>query len=73
VGPGNPSKSISSKAGSSEAATSAAAPPIKTAKRAPSKLHYSDNAGNTWTGRGPKPKWLKAALDAGRSLEELTT
>ena len=73
VGTSNQSKSISTAPSSSEAATSATASASKTTKRAPSKLHYSDNAGNTWTGRGPKPKWLKALLDAGRSLEELTT
>lgn len=25
----------------------------------------------TWTGRGRQPNWIKAALDAGRSLEDL--
>ncbi|MFY9511428.1 MAG: H-NS histone family protein [Rubrivivax sp.] len=32
---------------------------------------YRDPAtGSTWTGRGLQPKWLKAALAAGRSLSE---
>lgn len=31
---------------------------------------YSDGLGNSWGGRGPRPQWLKAALAAGRSLEE---
>jgi DNA-binding protein H-NS len=26
--------------------------------------------GNTWSGRGLQPNWLKAALAAGRSIEE---
>lgn len=26
--------------------------------------------GDVWTGRGLKPKWLKAELDAGRKLED---
>lgn len=26
--------------------------------------------GTTWTGRGLKPKWLTAALESGRSVEE---
>ena len=30
-----------------------------------------DNAAETWSGRGRRPEWLKAALDAGRSLEDL--
>ena len=34
---------------------------------------YRDPAtGSTWSGRGLQPKWLKAALDAGRSLNEFT-
>jgi DNA-binding protein H-NS len=40
------------------------------AKRAPAKILCKDDAGNAWSGRGPKPKWLKAALDAGKSLED---
>ncbi len=32
---------------------------------------YRDAAtGNTWSGRGLKPKWLSAALAAGRSLSD---
>jgi DNA-binding protein H-NS len=26
--------------------------------------------GDTWSGRGLQPRWLKAALDAGRKLED---
>jgi DNA-binding protein H-NS len=32
---------------------------------------YRDEAGNTWTGRGKQPKWVAAALAAGRSLESM--
>lgn len=32
---------------------------------------YKDPAsGSTWTGRGLKPKWLSAALGAGKKLED---
>lgn len=31
---------------------------------------YSDGAGNTWTGRGPRPKWLREALAAGDSFSK---
>jgi DNA-binding protein H-NS len=32
---------------------------------------YRDTAtGNTWTGRGLKPNWLKAALDSGKTLAD---
>jgi DNA-binding protein H-NS len=41
----------------------------KSYKRAPSKLLYQDGAGNSWTGRGPQPRWLKEAVSAGRPLE----
>lgn len=34
-------------------------------------VKYRDKAsGDTWTGRGLQPKWLKAALAAGRRLED---
>jgi len=31
---------------------------------------YADGKGNTWGGRGPRPKWLKDALANGGSLEQ---
>lgn len=31
---------------------------------------YSDDSGNSWSGFGPRPGWLKTALAAGRSLED---
>ena len=31
---------------------------------------FSDGNGNVWSGRGPRPKWLKDAMAAGKSLEE---
>jgi DNA-binding protein H-NS len=34
---------------------------------------YSDGAGKSWSGRGPRPQWLKAAIAAGRSLEEFVS
>ncbi len=37
------------------------------AQRAPK---YRDNAGNVWSGRGPRPKWLRDALDSGKRLDE---
>ena len=34
-------------------------------------VKYRDKTtGNVWTGRGLKPKWLQAALNSGRKLEE---
>ena len=38
----------------------------------PSKVaaKYHDTAGNTWSGRGLKPKWLQAAIASGKKIEE---
>ncbi|MBU6259852.1 MAG: H-NS histone family protein [Burkholderiales bacterium] len=48
---------------------SAAAPRPRAASKVAAKYH--DRAsGQTWSGRGLKPKWLTAALAAGRSLSE---
>jgi DNA-binding protein H-NS len=43
----------------------------KAASKVPVK--YRDSAtGDTWSGRGLQPKWLKAALAAGRKLGDFT-
>jgi DNA-binding protein H-NS len=53
------------------APTKAAAVPKKAAKKKPSgRPTYRDDAGNTWTGMGPKPRWLKEGIAAGKSLED---
>lgn len=31
---------------------------------------YRDENGNTWTGRGLKPKWLANAISSGKTLEQ---
>ncbi len=33
-------------------------------------IKYRDADGNTWTGRGLKPRWLTAALATGKSLQD---
>jgi DNA-binding protein H-NS len=59
-----------------EFASTASSVPVKTVKikvlkkRSPNKV-YRDQAGNTWSGRGPRPRWLKEALEAGQTLEQL--
>ena len=40
-------------------------------KRRPSTVLYQDGAGNSWTGRGPQPRWLKDALAGGKTLEDM--
>jgi DNA-binding protein H-NS len=37
-------------------------------KKVPPK--YRDRAGNTWAGRGARPRWLVAAIKEGRKLED---
>lgn len=43
----------------------------KSAKPRKARSSFSDGA-STWSGMGPKPKWFKEALAAGKSLEDLT-
>ena len=40
------------------------------AVRSPVAAKYKDDRGNAWSGRGLKPKWLTAALAAGKKIEE---
>jgi len=42
----------------------------KAAKVAAKPAKFGDDQGNTWAGMGKRPDWLRAALDAGRSMEE---
>ena len=44
---------------------------VKPPSKVPAK--YRNNAsGDSWTGRGLQPKWLKAALAGGAKIEEFT-
>lgn len=38
---------------------------------APPKYANPDDRSQTWTGRGRKPKWMEAALKAGKSPDDL--
>jgi DNA-binding protein H-NS len=48
--------------------------PSKKLKRTKSKstaaVRFRDGAGNTWVGRGPRPRWLRNALASGKKLED---
>ena len=47
--------------------------PLRAAAPAPSKVapkYRHPETGETWSGRGLQPNWLKAALAAGRSLSD---
>lgn len=63
------SKPVSAELASGEMAVPAAPRARKKAKRT-AKISYKDDTGNSWSGFGPKPRWLKAALEAGKSLED---
>ncbi|AEF88731.1 histone family protein nucleoid-structuring protein H-NS [Delftia sp. Cs1-4] len=40
------------------------------AQRKTLQAKYRDDKGNAWSGRGPRPRWLREALEQGRTLEE---
>lgn len=46
----------------------------KAASKKPPKgaavARFSDGAGNAWSGRGPRPGWLKEAIAQGKSAED---
>jgi DNA-binding protein H-NS len=44
---------------------------VRTAKKAALPMLYGDASGNRWSGRGPRPAWMKAALAAGADLPSL--
>lgn len=41
------------------------------AKKASGRASYKDDAGNSWSGFGRQPAWLKDALASGKTLEDL--
>ena len=43
----------------------------KAAKRPAGVIRYRDEAGNTWTGHGKRPRWYLAALESGKTPEDL--
>ncbi len=40
-------------------------------KRGAGRIKFKDDAGNSWSGFGPKPKWFTEALAGGKTEEEL--
>src|SRR5882724_2433937 len=41
--------------------------PKKKKKKDLQAVKFRDEAGNVWSGRGPRPGWFKAALQAGKN------
>ena len=56
------------KAGSKPAAKSALKGNSSVGSKVAAK--YRDATGNTWSGRGLKPKWLQAEIEGGKKIEE---
>lgn len=44
--------------------------PLGAVSRNPVPIRYRDDKGNTWTGRGKTPNWLKAHIENGREANE---
>jgi len=45
--------------------------PKKATAAATGAPKFKDDQGNEWSGRGPRPVWFKAALDGGKSADDL--
>lgn len=60
--------------GSARKRTAKAAAPAAGKKprrsKASAQVKFRDDAGNVWGGRGPRPKWLRDALTAGKQLAD---
>ena len=55
---------VTASATASESAPASAEAPRR------ARVSYADDAGHTWSGMGPKPGWLKAAIESGKSLAD---
>lgn len=44
---------------------------VVSASASTGSIKYADGHGNLWSGRGPRPRWLREALAAGVSLDDL--
>jgi DNA-binding protein H-NS len=58
-------------AAAKKGSTKTAAKSASTRAKKPGPAKYKDRAGNSWSGRGPQPNWLKQALTSGKTLEDL--
>ncbi|VDO09277.1 unnamed protein product [Brugia timori] len=51
--------------------TAVTKPAKQDGRKASAAPKYRDQNGNVWSGRGPRPAWFKAALEAGTSADAL--
>lgn len=68
---GQPQRVGTARKSAGQRAPKAAAKTRAKAKASPAAAKYKDDQGHTWGGRGPRPVWFKAALEAGKTPEEL--
>lgn len=65
-----PSSSAEGSSSPSKAVKKVADKATVKATRKPVAAKYKDEAGNSWTGRGSQPKWLKDAIAAGKTVDQ---
>ena len=65
---GRSKRSATSKGGATNGVSKPSRGAAQKGKMIPVK--YRDENGNTWTSRGSKPRWLMAALESGRKIED---
>jgi DNA-binding protein H-NS len=58
-------------AGSPRAARKLSARKATSIKKPALPVKFRDEEGHTWSGRGKRPNWFKAALESGKSPEDL--
>ena len=65
---------LTGQAGAAVSARAARKAPARRALavRQPAPVKFRDDAGNTWSGRGKRPNWFKAALESGKSPVDLS-
>lgn len=60
-----------SKAKTNAAAVKAPKALAQKKERAAPVIKFQDGAGNSWTGHGKRPGWFKAAMEAGKTADDL--
>lgn len=66
---GRPRKSAATKKAVKKAAKKAGK---AKASRKPAPVKYKGTGGETWSGRGKQPVWLRAQIEGGKKLEDFT-
>ncbi len=67
---GRPRKAASKKAAGKTAQKSAKKPGKGKRSRKPAPVKYKGPGGETWSGRGKQPVWLRALVEGGRKLDD---